>query len=143
MAQWLLLHYDLPAKPSRQRVYIWRKLKALGAVLLQGSLWVLPETAQTTEHFRWLLTEIQEMHGEAALWRSNLLLGIQEADLIRKFQDQAEAQYNALLKRLNAKNPDLGEIARQYQQIARKDYFGSQAGPRVRQRLTALRGRSA
>jgi len=34
MSTWLLLHYKLPTKPSALRVYTWRKLRRLGAILL-------------------------------------------------------------------------------------------------------------
>ncbi len=140
MATWLLLHYNLPAKPSARRVYVWRKLKALGAVVLQNAIWVLPETAQTAEHFRWLVTEIQEMKGEASLWRSNLVLGMPESVLIQQFKDQIDREYAELLKRLDRKNADLADIARSYQQTARGDYFQSKLGQRVRERLLRLRG---
>ncbi len=142
MATWLLLHYTLSARPSRRRVYIWRKLKALGAVVLQNAIWVLPDTAPTAEHFRWLVTEIQEMHGEASLWRSDLVLGLQESALIQQFKDQVDEEYAGLLQQLERKNADLAEISRRYQQIAREDYFQSDLGQEVRERLLALRGRS-
>ncbi len=142
MATWLLLHYTLSARPSRRRVYIWRKLKALGAVVLQNAVWVLPDTAHTAEHFRWLVTEIQEMHGEASLWRSDLVLGMQESALIQQFQEQVDEKYAGLLQKLDRKNPDLAEISRGYQQVAREDYFQSDLGQEVRERLLALRGRS-
>lgn len=142
MASWLLLHYTLSAKPSARRVYIWRKLKALGAVVLQNAIWVLPETPQTAEHFRWLVTEIQEMHGEASLWRSNLVLGMPEDALIQQFKDQVDREYAALLKKIDRKNADFAEISRLYQQIAREDYFQSDLGRQVRERLMKLRGMS-
>jgi hypothetical protein len=33
--RWLILIYHLPRDPSRHRVAVWRKLKALGALYLQ------------------------------------------------------------------------------------------------------------
>jgi hypothetical protein len=140
MANWLLLHYKLPAKPSARRVYIWRKLKTLGAIVLQNAIWVLPETAQTAEHFRWLLTEILEMRGEASLWRSTLVLGMPESELIQLFRDQVDHEYAALLKQVERKNADLAQLSRMYQQIAREDYFQSELGLEVRARLLRLRG---
>lgn len=113
----------------------------LGAVLLQNAIWVLPETARTTEHFRWLVSEIQEMNGEASLWQSNLLLGMQENMLIQKFKDQADSEYAALLKRLSRNDTDFADVSRRYQQIEREDYFQSELGLQVRKRLMALRGR--
>ena len=142
MTHWLLLHYKLSAKPSARRVYIWRKLRALGAVLLQNAIWVLPDSERAAEHFRWLVTEIQEMGGEACLWRSDLLLGVGESSLVQQFVEQVDREYAALLKALDRKNADLAEMSRQYQQISKEDYFHSQAGQRVRERLMALRGKT-
>ncbi|OYX00098.1 MAG: chromate resistance protein ChrB [Bosea sp. 32-68-6] len=42
--EWLLLTYKVPAEPARKRVSIWRKLKGMGAVYLQGGVCVLPKT---------------------------------------------------------------------------------------------------
>jgi hypothetical protein len=142
VANWLLLHYTLPAKPSAKRVYIWRKLKSLGAIVLQNAIWVLPETAHTTEHFRWLLTEIQEMNGEASLWRSTPLLGMPESELIQLFNEQANREYAALLKKLEGKDADRAELSRRYQQIAQEDYFHASLGREARARLLKMRGRS-
>lgn len=140
MASWLLLHYNVSAKPSARRVYIWRKLKRLGALLLQNAIWILPDTPRTAEQFQWLVTEIQEMKGDALLWKSNLVLGIQEDALVSQFVEQVNGEYAELLKKLNRKNPDLAELSRQYQQIQGKDYFDSDVGQQVRERLMALKG---
>src|SRR5256885_13053202 len=61
---WLLLAYKVPREPTASRVYVWRKLKKLGAVALQDAVWVLPHTPQTLEQFRWLAAEIVEMRSE-------------------------------------------------------------------------------
>ena len=140
MADWLLLHYKLSAKRSAGRVYVWRKLKRLGAVLLQDAIWVLPDTPRTVEHFRWLVTEIQEMNGETQLWKSSLVLGLQEDRLVQRFTAQVDEEYARLMKQLKRKRPALAEVSRQYQQIRTKDYFGSELGKQVRVRLLALRG---
>jgi len=42
------------------RVYIWRKLKRLGAVLFQDVVWVLPNAARILEQFQRLAAEIVE-----------------------------------------------------------------------------------
>jgi hypothetical protein len=59
------LHYKIPRKPSSQRVFVWRKLKRLGAVLEHDAVWVLPATPRAREHFQWLAAEISEGGGEA------------------------------------------------------------------------------
>lgn len=75
---WVLLDYKIPREPTASRAMVWRKLKRLGALLVHDALWVLPATPWTREQFQWLAVEIGELGGEAHLWESHLLLGIQE-----------------------------------------------------------------
>lgn len=140
MSAWLLLHYKLPAHPSALRVYAWRKMKRLGAILVTDVIWVLPDTPRAAEQFQWLTAEIQEMGGEAYLWRSSLVLGAQEEKLTAQFSQQVEREYASLLKKLEKKKPNLAALSREYQQIASQDYFHSALGRQVREKLLALRG---
>src|SRR5256886_14923183 len=78
--RWLTLLTTLPPTPTRHRVGVWRKLQRMGAVRLRGSAWILPETAETTELFQWLVQEIGTIRGEAArlpLERSENMTGEQ------------------------------------------------------------------
>jgi hypothetical protein len=140
MNSWLLLDYKLPAQPSALRVYVWRKLKRLGAILLNDAVWVLPDTPRTAEHFQWLVAEIQEMKGDANVWRANLVLGLPEETLIEQFKKQVEGECKALLKKLAGKNPDLVRLSQEYQQMISKDYFRSEMGQQVKAKLLELRG---
>lgn len=140
MKNWILLHYTLPSHPSARRVYVWRKLKRLGAILLNESIWVLPDTPRTLEQFQWLTAEIQEMKGDAYLWRSNLFFDAHEDSLINQFMEQVDSSYKELLKKINKKNPDLAELSREYQQIAGRDYFNSALGKQAREKLLSLKG---
>lgn len=139
-SKWLLLLYKLPAEPSAPRVYIWRKLKRLGALLFLDSIWVLPETPRTLEHFQWLAAEITEMGGEVLLWQSHPALVGQENDLRQQFIVQVDEGYSALLAELQQADPDFEHISRQYQQLNSRDYFHSDLGVQVRETLIARRG---
>jgi hypothetical protein len=140
MAEWLMLHYKLPTKPSARRVYIWRKLKRLGAILLHEAVWVLPVTPKTAEQFQWLTAEIQEMEGEAYFWKADLVMEEQESLLVEQFIKQVDVMYSGLLEKLRRRNPDLMEISRQYQLTVMQDYFQSTLGQQVREKLLGLRG---
>jgi hypothetical protein len=140
MTTWLLLHYKLPSKPSALRVYIWRKLKRVGAILFHDAVWVLPENPRTIEQIQWLTTEIQEMGGNAYYWRANAVLNEQDQSIIQQFNEQVDAVYSDLLKRLEKSKVDLQEIAQQYQEMASKDFFHSRLGVLVREKLTSKRG---
>jgi hypothetical protein len=140
MNTWLLLHYKLPSQPSALRVYIWRKLKRIGAILLHDTVWVLPDTPRTAEQLQWLAAEIQEMGGNAYYWRANTVLGEQEEAIVEQFKDQVDRVYSELLKRLAKRRPDLQEISKLYQQTASQDFFKSKLGVQVREKLTSKRG---
>jgi hypothetical protein len=140
MTDWLLLHYKLPAEPSALRVYIWRKLKRLGAVLFQDAVWVLPNTVRTLEQFQWLTAEILEMGGEAALWDAKPAVAGKDDALIHQFQEQVYQAYGDILSQLGQSEHDLEALSRQYQQIRQKDYFQSELGQQVRTALISKRG---
>ena len=140
MSSWLLLHYKLPNKPSALRVYIWRKLKRLGAILLHDSVWVLPDLPRTAEQIQWLAAEIEERGGNAFYWRANSLLGTQEESIVHQFQEQVDTVYSDLLKRFEKPKADVQEISREYQQAVSQDFFHSKLGGLVRKKLTSKRG---
>lgn len=147
MHDWLLLHYKIPRQPTAARVYVWRKLKRLGAVLLHDAVWVLPATHRTLEQFQWLAAEIVELEGEAMLWESRLALNHQrEETLVSQFLVQVDADYAEVLAELERGQhlnedlrPDPVALSRRYQQVKRLDYFNSELGQRVKMALVAFR----
>jgi hypothetical protein len=136
---WVLLHYKIPREPSGPRVSIWRKLKRIEALLLHDAVWVLPATPQTREQFQWLAVEIGEGGGEAMLWEGQLTLLGQEERLVRQFLETVDTGYRTILSELDTTNPDVGALARRFQQIQTHDYFRSDVGHRVRAALLAPR----
>ena len=140
MTTWLLLTYTLPAEPSALRVKVWRKLKRIGALLLQDALWVLPARPTTREQYQWLAAEIVEMGGQALYWEAQLVMGIAEETLVSQLQEQVNEGYQILLKQIESQTDDLESIARQYQQLLAKDYFRSEFGQRARQAILEARG---
>jgi hypothetical protein len=136
----VLLVYRIPREPTSSRATIWRKLKRLGAVLLHDAVWVLPATPWTREQFQWLAVEIGELEGEAYLWESHLLLNGQEDALVRQFQARVDAAYQEVLDGLEQDDADLVALSRKYQQVRAQDYFHSEVGLQVRERLMSARG---
>lgn len=136
---WLLLTYKLAAEPSARRVYIWRKLKRLGATTIFEALWVLPDSPRAHEQFQWLAAEIQEMGGEAMCWKAQAELSGQEQVLIEHFSGQVDKGYQDLLMKLEQPDADSGKLAQLYQQIRQRDYFQSELGHQIRERLLAVR----
>ncbi len=141
MNNWLMLTYKLPTEPSARRVYIWRKLKRLGALTIFDAVWVLPDTPLTHEQFQWLAAEIQELGGEAMFWKAQPEMVGQEESLIAQFQNQVDEAYRGLLDRIVLKQVELTKAAQEYQQLKQRDYFASEIGQQIRDRLLAGRER--
>ena len=137
---WVLLVYKIPREPTSSRATIWRKLKRLGALLLHDAVWVLPSTPWTREQFQWLAVEIGELGGEAHLWESHLLLNGQSEALVQQFQARVNAAYQEILDELERDEADLVALSRKYQQVRAQDYFHSELGRHVRERLMSARG---
>ncbi len=138
----MLLIYKVSPEPTARRVYVWRKLKRLGAILLHDAAWVLPATPFTREQLQWLASEIAEMDGEALVWEAKLTLPGEDDMLVRQFTAQVEAAYAEILAELERAEADLPALSRRYQQIQTTDYFQSELGQRVREALTSARGGS-
>ena len=82
MNSWLLFLYKVPHEPSTRRVYVWRKLKRLGAVMLHDSAWVLPQLPSNLEQLRKLAKEIVDLGGDSLLWEAHLAGDDQEETLL-------------------------------------------------------------
>jgi hypothetical protein len=141
MAQrWLLLIYRIPREPTAGRVFVWRKLKKLGAVALQDAAWVLPLAPRTQEQFQWLAAEISELKGEAMLWEADQLYATDADTLERQFTEPVESEYREMLAALKKKGCDLASLSKQYQEVQTRDYFGSRLGLEVREKLLSAGG---
>ena len=137
---WLLLVYKIPREPTAGRVYVWRKLKQLGAVAVQDAVWVLPATPKTREHFQWLVAEITELGGEASLFTSQAALAGQGESLQEQFEAPVRQAYEEILAALKGRKADLAELSKRYQQVNAQDYFQCSVGEQVRKQLLSARG---
>ena len=140
MPLWLVLVYKIPREPAAGRVYVWRKLKRLGALLVHDAVWLLPETPWTREQFQWLAVEIRELGGEALVWESSMVLPGQDEGLMQQFVADVDAAYQTILAALQQADADLPALARQYQQVQARDYFQSPLSQKVRAALLLARG---
>ena len=49
--RWLALGYSVPVNPSKNRVYVWRKLKEYGAEYFKQGVALLPYNRQSYTKF--------------------------------------------------------------------------------------------
>ena len=140
---WLLLLYKIPPQPTARRVYIWRKLKRLGAWVQHDAVWILPATSRNREQFQWLASEIVERHGDATVWEAQLTALAQDENLIQQFNEQVDGEYRKILAALRRQDADLAALSRRFQHAQSKDYFQSELGRRVRAALMSARDGAA
>ncbi len=91
MSSWLLFLYKVPHEPSTRRVYVWRKLKRLGAVMLHDSAWVLPQVPSNLEQLRKLAKEIVDLGGDSLLWEAHLAGDDQEETFLVRLGESHSA----------------------------------------------------
>ena len=150
--RWLILIYHIPREPSRHRVAVWRKLKALGALYLQDGAAALPEDAVTREQLEWLQLRIWEAGGEATLWEALPNTIAEGRSLVEEFRASREAAYAELLEaavRLRRKAAlgsnktvlleELGKMEREFRAERRRDYFRSPLRKEAAAALRAVR----
>jgi hypothetical protein len=137
---WLVLHYQLPREPSAPRVSTWRKLKKLGAVLVNETFWVLPENNRTREHFRWLAAGILEYGGQVSVFSGSSVMAGQDETLKQLFLEMIEPAYQNILDTLEQNEPDLLVLSRQFQTILLQDHLKSALGKQVKVTLEQARG---
>ncbi len=137
---WLLLVFKIPREPTAGRVYVWRKLKKLGAIAVQDAVWVLPAMPRTREQFQWLSAEITELGGEVSLFTANVLLDGQQQSLREQFEAPVREAYSEILAALKRRKPDLTALSKRYQQVKVQDFFQCPLGEKVRQKLLSAQG---
>ncbi len=95
--RWILLIYKIPPAPAKNRIGVWRKLKKLGAIYLQKSVIVLPDTAYLRDELENLAHDIENFHGEATIVFTN---GIEkEEKIIAMFHDRVNKEYEKIIAR--------------------------------------------
>jgi hypothetical protein len=148
----LLLLVGLPPSPSSLRVRVWRRLRAVGAVPLKRSAYLLPDTPERYEDFQWLAQEIQREGGEATLVRVHQIENLTDADVLRIFHEprdqeyrQLAARFRKLLQSLDGKKgasarvqEELARLAKDHRRIRDIDYLGAPGGAEVRRLEEAI-----
>lgn len=153
--RWVALGYNVPANPSKKRVYIWRKLRDFGAEYFRPGVAVLPYTKTNLTRLRHLAAKIDEMGGESSMVELSFLDPKDEAELIARFKAHSSQEYQKLLleckkamaaaraggtaQRSEQHKEALQKMARAYKQARARDYFASDLPQDVEEVLGLLR----
>jgi len=95
---WLLFYYQVPASPSTHRAYVWRKLKALGALYLQNSICILPAKEEFSSRLKELKDELIARGGEASLLGIELVEKAEDESIVERFVLQSGDEYGEFLE---------------------------------------------
>ncbi len=151
--RWIALNYSLPINPSKNRVYVWRKLKEIGAMNINHGVAVLPKTSAKVSSLVLLCEKIKELEGEAAIIEMNFVNQKDEAAMVRRFEQQSEQEYNELLEgcdhlltRVQMKHgkmdadtsEEIKRIVRQYRRVKSRSHFGGQAETELEKRIDRI-----
>ena len=118
---WILFFYSVPSKPVSNRMSVWRKLLKVGAVPLKGSVYILPYTTEHYELLHWLVAEIKEMNGEAAMVSIEKVDTIKDSEIVDLFNQARKSDYQTI-------GQDLEEVVRKLNNIKKGGQDQNQKG---------------
>ncbi len=95
---WLMIIYRVPSTPSTSRVTVWKKVKELGAFLLQQSVYILPDLPSTKKAMNALKEQIQHLGGECKILEVPSLGEDQEIEVVKGFNSNREEEYTEVIK---------------------------------------------
>ncbi|MCL2034911.1 MAG: hypothetical protein FWG94_09295 [Oscillospiraceae bacterium] len=130
---WLALGYHAPANPSRNRVYVWRKLKECGSEYFRPGVAILPDNQTSRAKFMLLAAKIREMGGDAVMAELRFLDPKDEAETIQRFKSHSEKEYREFVREsrgLSSLPPDardelLKKLKKRYGMVRSRDFFSS------------------
>ncbi len=96
--RFLLLVYRMPAKPTAGRVAVWRSLKKIGAVYLQDSVCVIPDTAPLRRELAPVLERIDADGGRYHMLPLRTLPQAEEEKLVALFVEQSAQHYREIVE---------------------------------------------
>lgn len=143
---WLALGYNAPVHPSKNRVYVWRKLKEFGAEYFRPGVAILPKDAGNMTRLRALASKIREMGGEAVIAELRYCDMRDEAEAVARFERQSESEYNELLRdsRVLAsllpqdREEHVKKLMKRYGKAKSRDYFSYRSKDSISQALIDL-----
>ncbi len=138
------------------RVFVWRRLRSLGALYVQQSVCLLPDRPEVSRQLQRLMDRVTREGGQGRLLHLRLADGDERAAVIAELQAARDAEYMDLLERLPSffaelemetargrasyveveeSEADLIRFRTWAKKIEQRDYFGAPLRGRVRAEL--------
>jgi hypothetical protein len=133
--RWILISYDVPITPSKNRVYVWRKLKELGAEYLKQGVALLPMSKSNLQRAEQLAGKIRNMEGTACLGEMHFLDETDEKRVIQAFKRRSANEFRELMidiaRLYEAASDDRlpmqqKVMSKRYGKLQSRDYFGTE-----------------
>jgi hypothetical protein len=126
--QWLLLLHQIPPKPPYFRAKVLRRLNQIGALPVKNSAYLLPSNDNTREDFEWAARQIVDEGGEAWVFRTEAVGGLDDESIRASFRKLRGPDYQELLEaaRKLAAQPEEGEwkrLSQRYSDLRLIDFF--------------------
>ncbi len=96
--EWIALVYSVPASPTKARVFVWRRLRALRAQALRPGMALLPNNKESLAALDMLCKKIQSFSGDAVLLEMNFISPAENEAMRRRFALADEDELRATLK---------------------------------------------
>lgn len=154
--QWLLFTYKVPAEPTSKRIAIWRRLKGMGAVYIQGGVCLLPKTDDHLRRLKMLENDVVKAKGESVILETIALDAQQEEKVIDRFKADRDDAYEEFIDKcddfdrdvakeveaghftyaeLEENDVDLKKLQGWLEKIMRLDFYGASLGAEAKKRL--------
>lgn len=146
-ARWYVLVHQLPPRPLYLRAKVRQRLARVGAVALKNSVYVLPARPECLEDLQWIGQEAEAGGGEAFVCAASFVSGVEDAALVRQFQQERAADYRAWAaearRGLEAGTAEgLERLKKRWAEIRAVDFFDAPARKEAAAMWTALERRT-
>jgi hypothetical protein len=142
--RFLCFSYKVPSEPSKNRVYLWRTMKELGAVYLQQGVALLPYDERLLGILQKLHSEVTELGGKVTLSELSFINEADEMDILLEFEKLRNEEYKELsdechrlmyeldcvtekgklkFSELEENDEEIVKLKRWLQKIIKRDYF--------------------
>lgn len=151
---WILMVYKIPPEPTKYRASVWREIKRLGGLYLQGSVCVFPDIDDVLLNVHSLADLIRTYGGTEYTFVSSLVPHHHSTELIASFREARDEEYRSLLTQCenltrevgNATGAEFGKFQDKFKKLQKdaglikaRDYFGASLGVNLRKKLDEIR----
>ena len=155
---WLLITYKIPPEPAAKRMAVWRKLKGMGAVYLQGGVCLVPRTDDHVRRLKMIENDIAGASGECVILETVALDRGQEEKVVGRFKADRDDAYEEFLDKcddferevakevtarhftfaeLEENDVDLKKLQGWLARIGKLDFYGAARAAEAAERLVA------